>query len=279
MTRNETKTSSPSSGSNEQPLKIGQLAQVLGISASMIRAWEKLGLIVPERTDSAYRLYTQKDVRILRRAVYLRKVSGLNASAILHQLRREGLLPHGRSGGAAESPSIGSRLRKLRLQRGESLSTVAKALHLSVGFLSNLERSQSGASVGILHKLAQHYGANVLNFFNPPAADGPLVRPNDRKVLQDGNGVQMELLAWGRIVMEPHRFRVAPGAGSVESYSHEGEEFLFVTKGHLTIYLEGREYKLKTGDSFYFQSTAVHRWENPGKTEAVILWINTPPTF
>jgi DNA-binding transcriptional MerR regulator/mannose-6-phosphate isomerase-like protein (cupin superfamily) len=262
-----------------EAFKIGEVAEVLGISASMIRAWEKLGLIRPCRTDSAYRLYSQDDVRILRRAVYLRRIGGLNAPAILNQLRQEGLLSAARTDGVSDSPSIGPRLRNLRLQRGESLAQVAKALNLSVGFLSNLERSQSSASVGISHKLAQHYGANILDFFNSPASTGPLVRRRDRKVLQGGKGVRMELLAWGKITMEPHLFRVAPGAGSVEYYSHEGEEFLFVTKGRLNIFLENQEYRLRAGDSFYFQSTSPHRWENPGATETLLLWINTPPTF
>lgn len=35
-------------------------------------------------------------------------------------------------------------------------------------------------------------------------------------------GVPMEFLASGKIAMEPHLFRVSPGAGSGESYSHEG---------------------------------------------------------
>ena len=89
----------------------------------------------------------------------------------------------------------------------------------------------------------------------------------------------MELLAWGDTVMEPHLFRVAPGAGSGDSYSHEGEEFLYMLKGQLDIALEGERYKLRSGDSFYFQSKTPHHWRNPGRNETLILWINTPPTF
>ncbi|SRR5579884_714450 len=262
----------------EGALRIGKVAQTLGISASMIRAWEKLGLIRPARTDSAYRLYGREDIRILRRAVYLRRVSGLNAPAILKQLREEGLVSTRRVGGA-DTASIGPRLRNLRVQRGESLATVARALNLSIGFLSNLERSQSSASVGIAHKLAHYYGANLLDFFSSSANAGPLVRADQRKRLQGGEGVEMELLAWGKIVMEPHLFRIGPGAGSIEPYSHEGEEFLFVIKGRLNIALDSQEYRLRTGDSFYFQSSTQHRWENPGSTETLVLWVNTPPTF
>jgi DNA-binding transcriptional MerR regulator len=266
----------------EGALKIGTVARQLGISASMIRAWEKLGLTRPTRTDSSYRMYTSEDIRVLRRAVYLRRVLGLNAPAILKQLRDEGLLNQDRAPrtkDGMDQPLVGPRLRKLRLERGESLSTVAQAVGVSIGFLSNLERSQVSASIGVMRKLAQYYGLNILDFFSADDATHPLVRPPERRVLQGGEGVQMELLAWGKIIMEPHLFRVAPGAGSGESYSHLGEEFLYVTSGRLVILLGDEEFQLRAGDSFYFESKTPHRWHNPGKKEATILWINTPPTF
>ena len=260
-------------------LRIGAVARQLGISASLLRAWEKLGLARPVRTAGNYRTYTNEDLRILRRAVYFRRMRGLNAPAILDRLREEGMLNHKNGQAAPETPSIGPQLRKLRLKRGEPLATVAKAVNVSVGFLSNLERSQSAASVGIMRRLAQYYGLNILDFFANGSVPGPLIRPQERSILQGGPGVQMELLASGKITMEPHLFRVAPGAGSGECYSHEGEEFLFVTGGQLTIFLEKEQYRLSAGDSFYFDSKTPHRWHNPGKKEATILWINTPPTF
>lgn len=263
-----------------ESLKIGDVARRLGVSPSMVRAWERMGLARPARTVSSYRLYTQDDIRILRRAVYLRRVEGLNAPAILRQLREEGLLSEEGPAATAESSGPGPRFRKLRLQRGESLATVAQSVGVSIGFLSNLERSQSGASIGMMRKLAQYYGLNILDFFNPIESIGPLVRPQDRKTLEAGPGVQMELLASGKIIMEPHLFRVAPGAGSGDdTYSHEGEEFLYVVQGRLQITLQDDEYQLRAGDSFYFGSRTPHRWYNPGRSETVILWINTPPTF
>jgi DNA-binding transcriptional MerR regulator/uncharacterized cupin superfamily protein len=262
-----------------EALKVGAVAQRLGVSASMVRSWEKLGLAKPARSQSKYRLYTNDDLRVLRRAIYLRRVQGLNAPAILNQLKQEGLLNHRDAGKAEEQSSIGPRFRKLRLQRGESLATVANSVGVSIGFLSNLERSQSGASIAIMRKLAQYYGLNILDLFNPIDGTGPLVRPRDRKSLEGGPGVQMELLASGKITMEPHLFRVAPGAGSGEFYSHEGEEFLYLVRGRLDIVLDGEKYQLRSGDSFYFSSKTQHRWSNPGKTETLILWINTPPTF
>ncbi|HEY7354055.1 MAG TPA: cupin domain-containing protein [Terriglobales bacterium] len=257
-------------------LKIGDVARLVGISPTVIRMWESLGLARPQRTASKYRLYSQEDVRLLKRASFLRKVRGMNAPAIVQTLKREGLARPARDGKAG---AIGPRLRQLRLNRGESLANVASAIGISVGFLSALERSQMSASVGTLRKLARYYKTNILDFHDTAQANKYLVKPGDRKTLEAGDGVRMELLAWGNTVMEPHLFRVAPGAGSGESYTHVGEEFLYLLKGELQIFLRGEEYRLKEGDSFYFESPVPHKWSNPGRSETLILWVNTPPTF
>ncbi len=64
--------------------------------------------------------------------------------------------------------------------------------------------------------------------------------------------MRMELLAWGNTVMEPHLFRIAPRAGSGESYTHEGEEFLHVLQGRLHISVAEVEYRLEAGRQFLF---------------------------
>ena len=259
-------------------LKIGDVARLVGISPSAIRGWEALGLTRPHRTESRYRLYSNDDVRLLKKARYLRKVRGLNAAAIVQMLKREGAIKPAITS-ANGTAAIGPRLRRLRTQRGVSLAQVAAAAGISVGFLSAIERSQMSASVGTLRRLARYYRTNILDFFDATELNTRLVRPPKRKVLEAGPGVRMELLAWGNTVMEPHLFRVAPNSGSGDSYTHEGEEFLYVLRGELAITLHEEEFRLKPGDSFYFESATPHHWKNPGRSETWILWVNTPPTF
>jgi DNA-binding transcriptional MerR regulator/mannose-6-phosphate isomerase-like protein (cupin superfamily) len=264
------------SESSDEYLKIGDVSRLVGLSPTMIRMWESLGLARPRRTASRYRLYSREDVRLLKRAKFLRKMRGLNAPAILQMLKREGLLESGPDGHAV---ALGSRLRKLRLKQGASLATVAKAAGVSVGFLSALERSQTSASVGTLHRLARFYKTNILDFYDTDRLKQHRVRPAERKILEAGPGIRMELLAWGSTVMEPHLFRIAPRAESGESYTHMGEEFLYVLKGTLRILLRAEAYTLRAGDSFYFESAVPHKWGNPGRSETWVLWVNTPPTF
>jgi DNA-binding transcriptional MerR regulator/quercetin dioxygenase-like cupin family protein len=263
-------------GGAERYLKIGDVARKVGVSPSVIRSWESLGLTRPRRTESKYRMYSADDVQLLKRARFLRKVRGLNAAAIVQLLKREGKVSPTTDGNAG---AIGAHLRQLRNRRHLSLSEVAQAVGISVGFLSALERSQMSGSVGTLRKLARFYKTNILEFFEASEANGRHVRPAERKVLEAGEGVRMELLAWGNTVMEPHLFRVAPDAGSGDPYTHEGEEFIYVLRGDLEITLNGEEHRLKPGDSFYFESATPHRWRNPGRKQTWVLWVNTPPTF
>jgi quercetin dioxygenase-like cupin family protein len=107
-----------------------------------------------------------------------------------------------------------------------------------------------------------------------------LVRPRQRRQLSNEPGVRIELLALGQISMEPHLFRIAPGANSGGSYHHDGEECVYVVSGACEFWLDELEhYLLNSGDTLYFPSTQAHRWKNPGPREAVLLWINTPATF
>jgi len=260
----------------EPYLKIGDVARKVGVSPSVIRSWESLGLTRPRRTESKYRLYTSEDVKLLKRARFLRKVRGLNAAAIVQLLKREGKVRPAADGNAS---AIGGHLRQLRSKRRLSLAQVADAVGVSVGFLSAMERSQMTGSVGTLRKLARFYKTNILDFFDANGTNSRHVRPAQRKVLEAGAGVRMELLAWGNTVMEPHLFRIAPEAGSGDSYAHEGEEFIYVLRGDLEISVDGEHYRLRPGDSFYFESATPHRWKNPGSKETWLLWVNTPPTF
>jgi len=257
-------------------LRISEVARRVGISSSALRSWEALGLVVPQRSKSRYRLYTEADVRLLQRALFLRRARGLNPPAIVHVLKRQGAvaLP-------AEASNLpGQRFRRLRVRRGLSLAQVARATGVSIGFLSSLERGQMRSSVATLRRIAKFYRTNILSLFEAAGENRRLVRPEQRKILETNAGVRMELLAWGNTAMEPHLFRIKPQGGSGESYAHEGEEFLHVLRGAFEIWLGDKEhYRLKTGDSLYFESSTPHRWRNPGSAETWLLWVNTPPTF
>lgn len=280
-------------------LTVGQTARILGVSPSTLRLWESEGLVAPVRTGGRYRLYSPELLQVLKRIKYLREVQRLNVPGIRRELNAKGAADgrkpdHTKADGSAvarktragaaikrkRDQPLGPQLRRMRERKGLGLVEAARRAGLSPGFLSSVERSQANASVSTLQRLATSYGTTVMELFQSPPHEGRLVGPNDRRVLSVHSGVRMELLSTGAPMLQSMLFTVAPAAGSEGAYSHQGEEFIYMLAGTLEVWLDELQcYVLREGDSFWFPSTSAHRWFNPGDVDAVLLWINTPPTF
>ena len=71
-------------------LKIKELENLLSVSRSNIRFYEKEGLFTPERKDNNYREYTESDISILKKIIVLRKM-GFTVEEI--KLIQNGALP------------------------------------------------------------------------------------------------------------------------------------------------------------------------------------------
>jgi DNA-binding transcriptional MerR regulator len=249
--------------------RIGEVARRIGVSTSALRLWERQGLVTPSRSSGRYRLYSDADVAHLTHVARMR-VERVSAPGIRRLLRQS----------APMSSSVGTELRRLRREGGLSLRGASRASGLSPSFISSVERGTTGVSVAALQRLTHAYGATLLDLFRIENAAGRVVHPADRPILHVGDGVRIEQLARGAAQLEPQLFVLAPGAGSEEAYAHEGEEFLYVLAGSVTIWLgEDEHFQLGEGDAASFPSSLPHRWRNDAGEETRLLWINTPPTF
>jgi DNA-binding transcriptional MerR regulator/quercetin dioxygenase-like cupin family protein len=258
-------------------LTVSETARILGVSPSTLRLWESVGLIAPARSNGRYRLYSPELLGVLKRIKYLRDVKQLNLPGIRQML---GKPVTAKLTDGSRPTELGPKLRRLRKRSGMGVVEASKKAKISAGFLSALELSRANPSVATLQRLAATYGTTVLEFFDLPKQSSRLVRPRDRHAIQTQSGVKIELLSVGARQLESQLFRVPPGSGSDGSYSHQGEEFIHMISGTLEIWLdELQSHTLNQGDSFWFESTIGHRWYNPSSEEAVLLWVNTPPTF
>jgi quercetin dioxygenase-like cupin family protein len=67
---------------------------------------------------------------------------------------------------------------------------------------------------------------------------------------------------------------IAPGLGKVSTpISHPGQEFIYCLEGQIEYYVEGKRYRLETGDSLLLESEKPHFWRNVTDTSATILMI------
>jgi DNA-binding transcriptional MerR regulator/quercetin dioxygenase-like cupin family protein len=260
-------------------LRIGEVAKLLGVSASCLRNWERLGLVTPARSEGRYRLYSRRAVEDLKHVDYLRRVRRVNPRGIVNLRKSDPtqLQDVPRNDEVPVRMGIGKRLQALRERAGLTVAEASARSGCTVGFINAVERGRVNASVAILKQLARVCGGSLLALFEPPPGSRGLVRPRDRQVMDLEQGVRMELLAFGDVQMRPYVFRIAARASSGGSYQHDGEEFMYMLQGQLEIWLDEVErYVLHPGDSLYFLSNRPHRWRCVGAEEAVVLWINLP---
>jgi len=69
-------------GPKEPVYTISVAARLLGVSPQFLRQVENEGLISPSRTESNIRLYSDDDLRLLSRIVYLCRVRGVNLQGV-----------------------------------------------------------------------------------------------------------------------------------------------------------------------------------------------------
>jgi transcriptional regulator with XRE-family HTH domain len=192
---------------------------------------------------------------------------------------------------AASSPRLdnGERLlagdiRALRKARGLKLAEIALKLGRSVGWVSQVERGLSMPSLEDLRALATLFGVPVSLFFGHDVPEererGVVVRSAQRRSLGTSeSGLVEELLSpdlGGSFEMLRSVF--APGAELKTENERPTEEAGYVVSGIFEIEIAGVWHRLNAGDSFRFEHKP-HRWRNPGREPAVVIWVVSPPVY
>lgn len=183
--------------------------------------------------------------------------------------------------------ALGPMIRELRKRKGMTLTDVAAATGLSVGHLSQVERSLSTPTIRQLQQISAAMDVQIGWFFR---ADGMpdddeaavIVRASKRRKMNIGNsGIVDELLVpnlKGKLELLYCTFQPGTGSGP-EDYSHDGEEAGLVLAGEMELWVDQQRYHLKAGDSFAFASSRPHRYRNSGQVALRVVWAITPPTY
>ncbi len=175
--------------------------------------------------------------------------------------------------------SFGARLRELRLQRGWTLQDLAAQSGLSKTFLSRLESGDRQASIAAVLTLSRILDVSLASLFESQLATDPCVIVRGAgAVEQTTNGLAyLPLSDPGRFFnLQPMRIRVSPKRRGREHYHHDGEEWLYVLSGALTLSLAGRTYDLNPGDAAHFDSRLPHRLIARGSRDAEVLLVASP---
>ncbi|OAG28628.1 cupin domain-containing protein [Thermodesulfatator autotrophicus] len=173
---------------------------------------------------------------------------------------------------------IGEKIKKLRIANDLTQEELASRAGLTKGYISQLERDLTYPSIVTLKDILDVLGTDLATFFKEESAERVVFRQEDRQKIE-GSGIEFLIPGSGQKIMEPVLVTLKPGEKTTPDAPHEGEEFGFILKGVVKLWIGAQAEKLRKGECFYFRADKRHFVENVGRSMAQILWVVSPPTF
>ncbi|WP_282580337.1 XRE family transcriptional regulator [Nocardioides sp. InS609-2] len=169
---------------------------------------------------------------------------------------------------AAALDLVGPRLRRVREQRGVTLTEVAHLTGISKSTLSRLENGQRRPSLELLLPLAQTYRVPIDDLVGAPDVGDPRIRLKPRRVngrtvlpLTRPGGIQ----AW-KIVIPTSQSEPKPR-------THDGFEWLYVLSGRMRLVMGDQDVVLGVGEAAEFDTQVPHWFGSTGDGPAEVLSI------
>lgn len=176
---------------------------------------------------------------------------------------------------------IGKNIKDLRIHNSLTQEELADRCELTKGYISQIERNLTSPSISTLIDILDCLGTNLKNFFNEKERTKLVYTEKDyfAKEFDSYYKVNWLISDSQKNLMEPILLELNPGKKTKLDNPHNGEEFGYVLKGIINLVYNGIKYKVKKGQSFYYECSKDHYIENNSKYKAEILWISSPPFF
>ena len=176
--------------------------------------------------------------------------------------------PHALSGAKDSSleVAIGREVRTFRKALDMTVMDLARASGLSTGMLSKIENGGISPSLATLKALSRALHVPVTAFFRrfEEERDATFVRAGEGlKIERRGTraGHQYELLGHStgkRVVVEPYVITLTAQSDVFPLFQHAGLEFIYMLEGEVGYRHSDKTYRLRPGDSLYFDADAPH---------------------
>ena len=171
------------------------------------------------------------------------------------------------AGIAAALDQVGVRLKRLRLQRGVTLTSLAGATGISKSTLSRLESGQRRPSLELLLPLAQAYHVPLDEMVGAPEVGDPRIRLKPR----NANGRTVIPLTRQPGGMKAWKIVIPTSKIEPVLKTHEGYEWLYVLSGRMRLVLGGHDLVLGPGEVAEFDTHVPHWFGSTGDQQAEVL--------
>lgn len=178
--------------------------------------------------------------------------------------------------------NIGAKIKELRRAKKLKLQDVANETGFSTALISQIENNNVSPPIATLSRIAHFFDVKIGHFFNENEEESPyeILRRAERTVVpkvvsRDGtsHGYFYESLSVRKKnkKMDPFLITLNEKVTNTDTYSHNGEEFLYVMQGTAELLLDDQRIVLSEGDSVYFDANLKHRLFSSGSDEVKVM--------
>jgi len=178
--------------------------------------------------------------------------------------------------------TVGSNIRRLRLDRSLTLAGLAGQAGTSVRTLVEIESGRANASLATLGAIADALGVDLGRLTQPqePGATRTVRTADAAVTWSDDRGSQARLLLVSR---EPQsaelwHWLLKPGSHYQARPDPDGTDVLImITRGTLAITVDGQTSHLTAGTAGHIVSGTGYLLANPTRAEAAFILVHIPP--
>jgi transcriptional regulator with XRE-family HTH domain len=189
----------------------------------------------------------------------------------------------------AVTHSLGEKVRTIRESRSMSGEQLAERADLAPELVAQIEAGSLIPSLSPLIRIARALGVRLGTFLDDEEHVGPVVSRvgehervvrfsgRDRPSHSDLDFFSLAANKAGRH-MEPFLIDIHPlSAQAARPSAHEGEEFIYVLSGEIEVTYGKDLYRMKAGDSIYYDSIVPHHVHSAGDQEARVVAVVYAP--
>jgi transcriptional regulator with XRE-family HTH domain len=170
---------------------------------------------------------------------------------------------------AAALDQVGARLKRLRTQRGMTLTGVAQATGISKSTMSRLETGQRRPTLELLLALSHAYRVPLDDLVAAPEEGDPRIHLRPGRV----KGRTVIPLTRQPDGMQAWKIVIPTSNATPEPRAHDGHEWIYVLSGHMRFVLGDQDWVLGPGEVVSFDTTMPHWFGSTGDEPAEILSI------
>ena len=168
---------------------------------------------------------------------------------------------------SAALEQVGPRLKRIRAQRGVTLTDLSDRTGISTSTLSRLENGQRRPSLELLLPLAQAYRVPLDDLVGAPEVGDPRIRLKPRRV----KGRTVLPLTRGPGAIQAWKIVIPADQSTPSPRVHDGSEWLYVLTGRMRLVLGDQDLVLGVGEAVEFDTTVPHWFGSTGEGPAEVL--------